>query len=199
MIYEYEKKDQAVNASADHHCVTPFGVYSIRLGDQLIKGISFQGDGSSLSVSAQSNDEAVSRFLTSFFQGNDPLKEFRVLFFKNHERIASFGNMSKSDGIMELRLDMAGFSPAALAVYSSLMEVRYGTTISYGGLAERAGLKGAARFVGSCMARNRFPVIVPCHRVIKADGSTGHYSPDPTLKKHLLQIESLPDNGADHR
>lgn len=61
-------------------------------------------------------------------------------------------------------------------VYKTLMGVPYGHTLSYKELAILSGHPKAYRAVGSTMAKNRFVIVVPCHRVIKEDGSLGQYS-----------------------
>ncbi len=61
-------------------------------------------------------------------------------------------------------------------VYQSLMQVPYGQTLSYKELATLAESPNAYRAVGSAMAKNKFVIVVPCHRVIKEDGQLGHYS-----------------------
>jgi methylated-DNA-[protein]-cysteine S-methyltransferase len=69
--------------------------------------------------------------------------------------------------------------------------IPYGTTMSYGVLAEKAGYPRAARAVGTVMSSNRFPIIVPCHRVVASGGKTGGYtSPQGvSLKLRLLALE----------
>lgn len=66
-----------------------------------------------------------------------------------------------------------------------------GETVTYGELAARIGAGGEAREVGAAMGRNRFPVVVPCHRVVAADGRLGGFSaPGGTeTKRRLLAIE----------
>src|SRR5262249_57198200 len=74
----------------------------------------------------------------------------------------------------DIPLHMDG-SEFQLRVWSELREIPYGTTISYGELARRIGQPSAARGVGMANGSNPIGVIVPCHRVIGADGSlTGH-------------------------
>jgi methylated-DNA-[protein]-cysteine S-methyltransferase len=68
-------------------------------------------------------------------------------------------------------------------------EIPYGKTHSYKELAEAAGRPKACRFVGNVMAKNPFPVLIPCHRVIKSDGSIGHYGGGPRLKRAMLEME----------
>ncbi len=75
-----------------------------------------------------------------------------------------------------LKLCNDSLSDFAIKVHQELLKVPLGTVVSYGELASRAGSPGAARAVGSVMAANPFPLVVPCHRVLKADGKVGQYS-----------------------
>jgi methylated-DNA-[protein]-cysteine S-methyltransferase len=77
-----------------------------------------------------------------------------------------------------------------VAVWRTLQEIRYGETISYGKLARRVGDPGAARAVGLANARNPVAIIVPCHRVIGADGSLTGYGGGVQRKRLLLDLES---------
>ncbi len=67
----------------------------------------------------------------------------------------------------------------------------YGQVASYRDLATAAGRPNAYRAVGSAMARNALPVILPCHRVIKNDGRLGSYGDDPAWKERLLALEGV--------
>jgi methylated-DNA-[protein]-cysteine S-methyltransferase len=69
--------------------------------------------------------------------------------------------------------------------------IAYGQTRSYGDLAVESGSPGAARAVGNTMATNRYPLVVPCHRVINADGSIGQFgAPEGSrMKARLLEME----------
>jgi methylated-DNA-[protein]-cysteine S-methyltransferase len=89
----------------------------------------------------------------------------------------------------EIPWDDLGLRPFERAVYEALVSVPCGETVSYGRLAEMAGYPRAARAVGSAMAANPIPVIIPCHRVIRADGSLGNYGDDPDWKPRLLEHE----------
>jgi len=70
--------------------------------------------------------------------------------------------------------------------------IPYGGTLSYGKLAAGAGFPRAARAVGNCMAANRIPLIIPCHRVVRSDGQVGPYSAGggTAMKRRLLSLES---------
>jgi methylated-DNA-[protein]-cysteine S-methyltransferase len=82
-------------------------------------------------------------------------------------------------------------SPFARRVVTACRHLDWGQVSSYGELAAACGSPGAARAVGSVMARNCFPLIVPCHRVLGADGALGGYSaPDGLrMKRRLLAME----------
>ncbi len=90
----------------------------------------------------------------------------------------------------EVPLESLGFSPFQRKVYEVLLTVPPATTVGYGDLALLAGHPRAARAVGNVMAANPIPVVVPCHRVIKADGSMGRYGQDPSWKPLLLAHEA---------
>ena len=69
------------------------------------------------------------------------------------------------------------------------MQIPYEETISYGELARRAGKEGAARAAGQALAANPVPLLVPCHRVICADGSLGGFAGGLEMKRRLLELE----------
>src|SRR5579871_3360877 len=77
-----------------------------------------------------------------------------------------------------------------LAVWRALLEIPYGVTASYGEIARRVGAPDAARAVGVANARNPLAVIVPCHRVIGADGTLTGYGGGLERKRLLLDLES---------
>ena len=74
-------------------------------------------------------------------------------------------------------------------VYEALLSIPPGSTVGYGALAELAGFPRAARAVGNAMASNPIPIVVPCHRVVYADGRLGHYGDDDSWKPRLLAHE----------
>jgi methylated-DNA-[protein]-cysteine S-methyltransferase len=88
-------------------------------------------------------------------------------------------------------LDLAPFSEKEKKIYNELMKVRFGKTISYKELSEKAEIKNGARFTGNTMAKNYFPVFIPCHRVINSNGTIGNYSSGIETKRFLLQHEKV--------
>lgn len=81
-------------------------------------------------------------------------------------------------------------TPFQRSVWSALAEIPYGETTSYGELADRIGRPGASRAVGLANGRNPVAIIVPCHRVIGADGSLTGYGGGLDRKRHLLALEA---------
>ncbi|MHA2086042.1 MAG: methylated-DNA--[protein]-cysteine S-methyltransferase [Candidatus Thorarchaeota archaeon] len=90
--------------------------------------------------------------------------------------------------VNRVNLDLTGLTEKQRIIVEKLMEVSRGQTITYSELARRAGMPGAARFVGSVMAKNRLAPIVPCHRVVGTKGLTG-YAGGLELKRELLRRE----------
>ena len=79
-------------------------------------------------------------------------------------------------------------------IYQKLLEVPLGNVTTYGDLAKAINLKNGQRIVGQIMKKNPFPVIVPCHRVVKSDGTIGGYAYGIERKKYMLSKEGLEIN-----
>jgi len=108
--------------------------------------------------------------LSSFLSGNDPRfgkDDFALL---NLENFREFGRK---------------------VLFTLFNEVPRGKVVSYKQLAELSGFPKAVRAVASVMAKNPFPLVIPCHRVIKSDGSLGNYGPGKKLKEHFLGQEKV--------
>ncbi|MCK4672428.1 methylated-DNA--[protein]-cysteine S-methyltransferase [candidate division WOR-3 bacterium] len=73
-------------------------------------------------------------------------------------------------------------------------QIPYGWVSTYGRLAKKIGVPRASRAVGQALARNPFPIIIPCHRTIRSDGSLGGFQGGLKLKRKLLEIEGIQFN-----
>lgn len=92
----------------------------------------------------------------------------------------------------KLPLDFSGLTEFSVAVLRKTAEIPGGQVRPYGWVAREIGKPGAVRAVGSALARNPVPVVVPCHRVVRSDGHLGNYSlGDPDNKRLLLEAEGL--------
>lgn len=92
---------------------------------------------------------------------------------------------------LDLPLDFWWARPFELAVYKVLRRTVAGETISYGEVAQRVGSSHHARAVGRALGRNRILIAVPCHRVVRSDGSLGGFTASLDLKIRLLALERV--------
>ncbi len=98
--------------------------------------------------------------------------------------------------IQYFKLDLSALTRFQRRVLEACAKIPYGETVTYGELARRLGQPTAARAVGGALARNPVPLVVPCHRVVAADGSLGGFSAEHgvSLKRWLLRLEAGPDS-----
>lgn len=89
----------------------------------------------------------------------------------------------------DLPLEPQGGTPFQRCVWVLLQKIPYGETRTYGYLAAEAGRPGAARAVGGAIHKNPIPILIPCHRVVGANGSLTGYSGGLELKRKLLLLE----------
>ena len=95
--------------------------------------------------------------------------------------------------LTDVELDLDGIPEFDQRVYAAARAVPRGVTATYGELARRVGAPGAAQAVGQAMGNNRFPLVVPCHRVVAAGGGNGGFSAPGGVdtKLRLLALESV--------
>lgn len=85
--------------------------------------------------------------------------------------------------------DLGGLPVFTRAVLRQTAKIPYGQVRSYEWLARKLGKPRAARAVGNALAKNPIPVIIPCHRIVRSDGSIGGYALGRAWKKKLLDLE----------
>src|SRR5262252_5294145 len=86
-------------------------------------------------------------------------------------------------------VDLAGIGDFQARVLAEANRIGFGEVDSYAALARRVGHPRAARAVGNALGANPVPVIVPCHRIIRGDGTWGHYAFGGEMKTQLLRLE----------
>ena len=86
-------------------------------------------------------------------------------------------------------VDLCILSPFVVKVLKIARTIPYGETRPYSWVAEKVGGKQFARAVGQALSKNPLPIIIPCHRVIRSDGSIGGFSGGFFLKKKLLMMD----------
>ena len=104
-----------------------------------------------------------------------------------HELDEYFGKKRRA---FDLPLDLSLSRGFRQLVQRRLPEIGYGQTRTYGQVAELVGNPKAVRAVGTACATNPLPVVVPCHRVLRADGTPGGYVGGPAAKMALLRLEA---------
>jgi len=105
-------------------------------------------------------------------------------------RFAAFLAGSRDD-FGDVLLDLEGLTPFQVAVAGSIRTIPPGEVVSYAELAVRAGYPRAQRAVGTFCARNRFAFLLPCHRVVGADGIGTYGSAGVAVKRRLLGLEGV--------
>ena len=93
------------------------------------------------------------------------------------------------------RLDFSGATPFQHSVWQAARLIPYGETHSYAWVAGQIGKPDAARAVGQALGRNPLPIIIPCHRVLAADGGLGGFSGGIKVKRFLLSMEGASITG----
>lgn len=108
------------------------------------------------------------------------------------ELVAQFRRYFAGEQVeFEAPLDCSDATPFEVDVWNACRRVGYGKTSSYKLLAEQVDRPKAARAVGGAMRRNRMPLVIPCHRVLRSDGDLGNYSGPggSEFKQELLELE----------
>ena len=101
------------------------------------------------------------------------------------------GSRTSFDILSEIELHGTDFSKK---VWRALLDIPYGETRSYKDIGEAIGNPRALQAVGTAIGHNPIMIIIPCHRVIKSDGSLGGYEYGPHIKQILLDIEGAVAN-----
>lgn len=129
------------------------------------------------------------------FRASDLTRENRQLdesFLPDlQRRIAAYFEGENVDFSTDPAVSLDGLTPFGRKVLQTCRKIAPGETTTYGDLAVRIGHPGAARAVGSALARNPIPLIIPCHRVLRTDGHLGGFSAPGgiTTKERLLRHE----------
>jgi methylated-DNA-[protein]-cysteine S-methyltransferase len=107
------------------------------------------------------------------------------------ERLQALAEGDCGDDFLDVAIDLSELTPFQVKVIRKCRRIPIGKTVSYGELAQKVGHPGAARAVGSVMSKNRFALIVPCHRVVSASSLGGFSSPQGLkMKERLLGTEA---------
>ncbi|MBF0570163.1 MAG: MGMT family protein [Candidatus Omnitrophica bacterium] len=93
-------------------------------------------------------------------------------------------------GAVQRKAPVPVLTPFEWSVLRATLEIPFGETRTYGWVAKRIGRPKAVRAVGSALRKNPWPITIPCHRVIKSDGTLGKYAgKDDGRKRKLIELE----------
>ena len=170
------KAEEATVVYYDHVPESPIGAFFVGLSEQGVVALSFE--------------ESEERFLAwlqrrvSAGVVREPLKLREVV-----SQVLDY--LEGRRNVFTLAYDLRSLTPFQRDVLTTVQEVPRGEYLTYGELARRIGKPGAARAVGQALGSNPIPILIPCHRVIAADGSLGGYSGRGGVrtKEALLRLE----------
>ena len=171
---------------------------------QRLDGLEKSGDGGKLVGLAQEKSQRLDGLGNSgcgrkvlgkawgqLVEGLENCKFDRGLFGKLQEKIKAYfeGELVEFGSDVPVVLD--GYSEFGRKVLKACGKIKYGETVSYGQLAKMVGRANAARAIGGILGKNRLPLIVPCHRVIRCDGGMGGFSAEGgvEVKEKMLEME----------
>jgi methylated-DNA-[protein]-cysteine S-methyltransferase len=142
---------------------SPVGPLLITMSDKGLNGVQFTGN-EQASLDFPITGEIVNQ-LVAYFSGS--LREFTI------------------------PVDLSQTSDFTRRVLEATASMPYGETVSYGEIARMIGMPGATQAVGNALGANPVPIVIPCHRVIRSDGSMGWFTGGPHIKRALLRLEGI--------
>ena len=167
--------------------------FSTRLGAM---AIALENDRVSALVFGQRDvsqaERALGKVLQKIISGEGDNGRQPIIVDELVERLQAFAEGQPTD-FSDLQIDDDYATTFQRRVLQACRKIPWGETVTYGQLASRVGRPAAARAVGSVMAGNRVPLIVPCHRVVPASGGLGGFSAPQgvKMKRRLLDAEKL--------
>jgi methylated-DNA-[protein]-cysteine S-methyltransferase len=160
--------------------------YSIRessLGNLVL--LARDGKVMELDLSKEADFQIRKRLLVRYPAARESANPFRMV----HLLLDRYLRGQKVD--FDVEVDISREGEFTGRVLTELRNVPFGQVTSYGRLAKKIGSGNAARAVGQALGRNPIPIIIPCHRVIREDGSIGGFSMGLNVKRRLLSLEGV--------
>ncbi|MFC1728832.1 methylated-DNA--[protein]-cysteine S-methyltransferase [candidate division KSB1 bacterium] len=126
----------------------------------------------------------------------DVKKHFNILLVRDSNRLKKVneeleGYFSGKVTRFSCLVDLINVTEFERKVLNKARDIHWGSTISYGALAREAGSHGGARAAGNALGKNPVPIVIPCHRVIKSDGTLGGFTGGTDKKVFLLEHEGV--------
>ncbi len=189
LITDLEKLMTTASETAIHAAITATGIadgYVTRPSALGTLFVAYNSRGVSAVDLADSAEDFEQRFSHIHGRSTLPVERLPVQIDRHLDSAIETGKPGR------LPLDFSDLTEFQAAVLRKTAEIPGGQVRPYGWVAREIGKPGAVRAVGSALARNPVPVVVPCHRVVRSDGHLGNYSlGDPDNKRILLEAEGL--------
>ncbi len=163
-----------------HHFQTPFGKMYVAATEKGLVRVSWQQPGT----------DAFVREIEWRFPGRPVVRDPEALARAEQELKEYFAGERSS---FELSVDLSALTPFERRVLEAARRIRFGDVVPYAELARRIGKPKAYRAVGNALGHNPVAIVVPCHRVVRSDGSLGGYGGGVEYKERLLTIEGRAD------
>ena len=143
---------------------------------------SYSRDDYDLTLTIFQEDEYITRISFTPYQGTEEIKKCISQIFEY---------LDKKRTAFDIKYRLKAYSNFGQKVIDIVSAIPYGSYMYYSEVAKSAGSERAARAVGTVMAKNELPIIIPCHRVIRASHEIGNYEGGTKLKKRLLELEGF--------
>ncbi|MBI4541145.1 MAG: methylated-DNA--[protein]-cysteine S-methyltransferase [Gemmatimonadetes bacterium] len=163
-----------------HSFATPFGTMYVAATEKGLARVSWQ----------QRGPDSFVRELEGRFPGRPVVRDPHALAEAERELREYFGGTRSQ---FDLPVDLSTLSPFDRRVLEKARTIEFGHVVPYAELARRIARPSAARAVGNALGRNPVAIVVPCHRVVRSDGSLGGYGGGVEYKERLLTIEGRRD------
>lgn len=131
-------------------------------------------------------DQNLDKSLKRWLRGAEIKKENNTIIRRFEEQLIEFLSRKRKKFDLPLAISASSFQAKA---WKALMKIPYGKTSSYTHQAEIIGSPHAVRAIGNANGQNPFPIIIPCHRILRLDGSLGGYAGGLPFKEALLRLE----------
>jgi methylated-DNA-[protein]-cysteine S-methyltransferase len=163
-----------------HDFETPFGRMYVAASDNGLVRLSWQ----------QPDDDAFVREQESRFPGRPVMRDPEAL-AEAERQMGEYFDGARTE--FDLEVDLSALSEFERSVLGGASRLPFGTVVPYSELARRIGRPKAARAVGNALGHNPVAIVVPCHRVVRQDGTLGGYTGGLEYKEALLTIEGRED------
>lgn len=150
---------------------------------------SYSRDDYDLTLTIFQEDEYITRISFAPYQGDEYERQETTEIKDCISQI--FEYLDKKRTTFNVKYKLKAYSNFGQKVIDTVASIPYGSYMYYSQVARAAGSERAARAVGTVMAKNELPIIIPCHRVIRASHEIGNYEGGTKLKKRLLELEGF--------